>query len=276
MCGVFGFIGTGGRIDMRTLTAAAMAAEARGRHAWGMAWIDRGGRMHCYKQPGPVSDSLGLLKWAGDAVALIGHTRWATHGKPEDNANNHPHPSDGGWIVHNGVIQNHGALIGDHGLLPVTACDSEVLALLIEAGTGPLLDRCRDAIDLTERSSGLVMLGLWKPGRVIVARRGNPLSYATRPEGAYLCSLSAGLPGGAVDVPDGSVSAFTPGKDDLKRRRLALATGEESALLEWVDTPAGRMPTEPEGEPEGMASWVRPDTAQPEPAACPLGKARRR
>jgi glucosamine 6-phosphate synthetase-like amidotransferase/phosphosugar isomerase protein len=70
------------------------------------------------------------------AVAVIGHCRWATHGDPQDNRNNHPHPAGRGWLVHNGVIRNDQALLHQDKLRPRTDCDSEVLGLLMIRSLG--------------------------------------------------------------------------------------------------------------------------------------------
>ena len=130
MCGVFGFVSNGGPLNVTRLQAIARVTEQRGQHAWGLAWVDGRGRLHSYKQAGRVGANLGLLRMAQDAVALIGHCRYTTQGSHFANVNNHPHPCDGGWLVHNGVIPGYHALVTGHKLQPVSDCDSEVLGLL--------------------------------------------------------------------------------------------------------------------------------------------------
>jgi glucosamine 6-phosphate synthetase-like amidotransferase/phosphosugar isomerase protein len=147
MCGVFGFVShKGGKPNLKTLQRIALATERRGPHAFGFAWIDRRRRIKCYKQTARVSDRLGLLGLAADARMLIGHCRFATQGSPADNINNHPHPADGGSIVHNGQVRDYRRLVDAYDLYPVSACDSEVLGLLVEQGQGSILDRCRAAV----------------------------------------------------------------------------------------------------------------------------------
>ena len=147
MCGIFGFVSDGeGEPDIDRLRKIAVVTESRGPHAFGFAWIDRRGRLRCYKQTGRISDHLGLLAMASDARMLIGHTRYATQGDPDDNINNHPHPVDGGWLVHNGMIPRYRETIDDWGLRPVSDCDSETIALLIERMDGPISERCACAI----------------------------------------------------------------------------------------------------------------------------------
>ena len=86
---------------------------ARGPHAFGFAWLDWEGRLRMFKQTGKITSNLGLLRMMKNARIIVGHCRYATHGAPENNLNNHPHPADGGWIVHNGVVSNHEELAAD-------------------------------------------------------------------------------------------------------------------------------------------------------------------
>jgi glucosamine 6-phosphate synthetase-like amidotransferase/phosphosugar isomerase protein len=205
---------------MGVLARVARVTERRGPHAFGFAWIDRRGRVKCYKQTGRITDHLGLLAMAADARMLIGHCRYATQGNPADNMNNHPHPADGGWLVHNGQVRNYDELMQTFGLYPVSACDSEVLGLLVERGEGSVLDRCKAAVQaacpeeepgsLFAARSPLVLLGLWpRPDRLVAVRRGNPLHVAQTEQGDYLASLAEGLPGNVQAVRDGTACLFT-------------------------------------------------------------------
>jgi len=190
MCGVFGFIArkSGARPNLNHLEMMAEVAELRGDHAYGLAWIENGtNRLRMHKAPGGVTDNLDTLKAASDCTMLIGHTRWATHGIASDNTNNHPHPCDGGWLVHNGVVTNDIELIDEFNHLPVSECDSEVIGLTVESLDGSLLERSVAAINRLNGSHAI--LGLWtRPNRMLVARRGNPLSIESRDEGFYFCS----------------------------------------------------------------------------------------
>jgi glucosamine 6-phosphate synthetase-like amidotransferase/phosphosugar isomerase protein len=221
MCGVFGFVSREGRrLDLRALGRVALATERRGPHAFGFAWIDGRGRLKMYKQAGRIGKHLNLLSMAADARMLVGHCRFATQGSPEDNINNHPHPADGGWVVHNGQVRDYAALVEAFGLHPVSACDSEVLGLLIERGEEGLFDRCRAAVRAAAPAGGpgalfgapqpLVLLGLWpRPDRLVAIRQGNPLHYSQVGEGDYLASLPDGLPGDVKALPDGTACLFT-------------------------------------------------------------------
>jgi glucosamine 6-phosphate synthetase-like amidotransferase/phosphosugar isomerase protein len=212
MCGVFGFVSYDGcGPSVKRLQHIAKVTMRRGPHAFGFSWIDGQGRLRMYKQFGQITDHLDLLEMVADARLMIGHCRYATQGAPENNLNNHPHAADGGWIVHNGMIRSYRKLVKSNGFNPVTDCDSEVLALLIEQSEGTLQERCVAAVQEVE-SGPLVMLGLWsRPARLIALRCGNPLSVGVCNGGerVYLGSLSTGLPGEVSEVADGTGLVFT-------------------------------------------------------------------
>jgi glucosamine 6-phosphate synthetase-like amidotransferase/phosphosugar isomerase protein len=208
MCGVFGFVARGKGPNLELLKKVARVTMSRGPHAWGMAWIDSKGRLKMFKQTGRVVDHLGLLCMAADAQFLIGHCRWATMGDPANNLNNHPHPADGGWIVHNGQICDYDEVVKTFQFHPNTGCDSELLGLLIEQCQGRLIDRCTEAV-LSVEKSPLVLLGLWKPGRLVAVRQGNPLHVGATDTGYYLASLQEGLPGKVMTVKNESAIEFT-------------------------------------------------------------------
>ena len=153
---------------------------------------------------------------ASDAEILIGHCRYATHGSPEDNSNNHPFPCDGGWLVHNGVIMNDEQLLEARDLHRVGECDSEALALTIEDIEGGLLERVVDSIDLTTGS--LAIAALWsRPRQLVLARRGNPLWRSDTNGRTYFASRPDALPGSAKPLVDNRTQLITFGKENHVR-----------------------------------------------------------
>jgi len=235
MCGVFGFVADGnGELNLSRLEKIARVTERRGPDAFGFAWIDRRGKLHCFKQTGRITDYMGILAIAEEATMLIGHCRWATHGNFTSNVNNHPHPSDGGWIVHNGTLPRFEDVINDYSLSPVSDCDSEVLGLLVEQFDGSIGERCAKAVEAAapgERGQPLVMLGLWsRPNRLAVVRRGNPLHWAKTKAGVYLASLPDEMPGTPKPVKNDSVHVFTP-KTGCKFRSIGTVRSTSRTLF---------------------------------------------
>jgi len=209
MCGIFGFITKNGRgPDLARLRRIAAETQLRGQHAFGLAWLGADGRLHTFKRPGPATANLGDLDQCRGATVLVGHCRWATHGAPGKNRNNHPHPAGRGWLVHNGVVANHAELARRYRLRPQTECDSEVLGLLMARFPGALTVRAARTGKAAQGT--LAMLGVWRrPARLLVVRRGKPLLFGETGAGFYFASLRGGLPGRVLAVADGHAGLLT-------------------------------------------------------------------
>jgi len=209
MCGIFGFVSKSNTTpNMRVLEKIAEVTMTRGPHAWGMAWADRSGVVRTYKQSGRIVDVLPLLAMAKDAVMLAGHCRYATHGDPSDNLNNHPHDARDAWVIHNGVISEYLELAKRHKLRRHTECDSEVLALMVGRFKGSPLARVKRAVDEAMGSRPLSMMALW-PDRMIAARANNqPLSIGETSDSFYLASLPSGLPGRVSPMKNNEIVEF--------------------------------------------------------------------
>lgn len=203
MCGLFGFISkAGGGPDLDRLRRIALETQTRGIHAFGLVWVTRDGKLNTFKRPGSAWDNLAELDRCKDALIVAGHCRYATHGDPADNRNNHPHRAGRGWLVHNGVVRNHAAIAKRYGLATETECDSEVLGLLMAKIPGSLHRRAAIGVDAAD--GPLALLGVWtRPARLLLVRRGNPLWLGETRTGAYLGSLPGELPAGALPIPDG-------------------------------------------------------------------------
>jgi len=229
MCGIFGYITRDGQgPDIDRLRRIALVTQTRGDHAFGLAWIDRNGRMQTFKAPGSAKSHLDELERCRDAVAIIGHCRYATHGSPRDNRNNHPHIAGSGMLVHNGIIFNFDQIAQRHGLKPQTQCDSEILGLLIPRGGGSIVQRAAWAVNQT--FGDLAVLGLWqKPTRMLLVRRGRPLCFGEGREGLYLASLPEGLPGEVKAFPDhaATVMRHQDGATSLDGTIIRLPTDDE-------------------------------------------------
>ena len=179
MCGIVGYAGE--REAAPLLLDGLQRLEYRGYDSAGIAVIDDEGHVRIAKGAGKLGALRSGLEGAHPAGHVgIGHTRWATHGKPTtDNA--HPHTDCGGQVVviHNGIIENYLALRaelqdGGHELRSDT--DTEVVPHLIESylATGDdLLTAFRRTIARLEGAHALVVLSATEPRRIISARIGN-------------------------------------------------------------------------------------------------------
>ena len=179
MCGIVGYTGT--REAANILIDGLRKLEYRGYDSAGIA-LQRDGRLVISKAAGSVSDLESKLgeQFKKGAVG-IGHTRWATHGRPTDK-NAHPHCSCGEEIavVHNGIIENHQSLrqwlIEEAGHKFLSETDTEVLAHLVEEYyEGDLLEAVRKAVGRVEGSYALVVITINEPERIVCARQDSPL-----------------------------------------------------------------------------------------------------
>ncbi len=178
MCGIVGYIGPDRAADI--LLDGLRRLEYRGYDSAGVAVLD-GGELHLRRSVGKIVELDRVI--SEDPVTGstgIGHTRWATHGKPsEENA--HPHRDCSGRlvIVHNGIIENYrtlkeGLIHGGHQLASET--DTEVIAHVIEESyEGDLHEAVRKSLVRIEGVYALVALHADEPGRLVVARHGPPL-----------------------------------------------------------------------------------------------------
>jgi glucosamine 6-phosphate synthetase-like amidotransferase/phosphosugar isomerase protein len=222
MCGIFGFITKhGAGPDVARLKAIAVVTQRRGAHAFGLAWLKAGGRIETYKRPGAATACLDNLDRCRGAVAVIGHCRYATHGHPDDNGNNHPHRAGRGWLVHNGVVHNYRALVAGHRLTLATECDSEVLGRLMARRGGSTLHRAARTAALA--LGDLALLGLWRrPTRLLIVRREKPLHLAETQRGFYFGSLPEALPGRPVSLPDNYAGVLTLDASGLRLKARQL------------------------------------------------------
>lgn len=215
MCGVFGFIsaGKGSPIDTTMLRKiAAYNEERRGGHAWGVSWVDQAGKLRSYKAAGRIDGTL-LAALTEDSKLLIGHLRWTTQGTEHENINNHPHPCDGGWIVHNGVLPDYHDIRETFSVPPNSDCDSEMLAIALAEAPGETIESKASWMLKACQPSGrspLVVLGLWHD-RLIAIRQGNPLSAYITSAGTYLSSLTVpGITEKLDAITDDTVTEWHP------------------------------------------------------------------
>lgn len=178
MCGIVGYVG--GREACPILLDGLKRLEYRGYDSAGIAVI-ADSRIEIRKCVGKLKfleDALSGQPLAG--ITGVGHTRWATHGRPSDE-NAHPHPDCTGrlTVVHNGIIENYMALKAEliaEGHKFVSETDTEVVAHLVERYyNGDLASAVRQTVSILEGSFALAVLAKDEPGKIIAARRHSPL-----------------------------------------------------------------------------------------------------
>jgi glutamine---fructose-6-phosphate transaminase (isomerizing) len=179
MCGIVGYIGD--RPAVPLLIEGLKRLEYRGYDSAGLTVID-GDRLDTRKAVGKIIElerQIGNGSAPGSTIG-IAHTRWATHGAPNER-NAHPHLSCNGEIaiVHNGIIENAGTLrkmLQKMGHEFRSETDTEVVAHLIEeAYEGNLEDAVREALRQVEGAYGLAIMSSREPRKIVAARKGSPL-----------------------------------------------------------------------------------------------------
>ena len=218
MCGIVGY--TGHRPVKSILIEGLARLEYRGYDSAGIA-VEQGGKLEVVHCKGKVSGLARLVEPLGLAGTCgIGHTRWATHGRPSE-ANAHPHTSCDGRVavVHNGIIENFAELREElegreHAFTSQT--DTEVIAHLVEEGLAEGRDLLQAVREATERLIGAYAIAVAsdrEPGAIVAARKDSPLVVGLAKDGAYVASDIIAVIDGTRDVAvlsDGEMAKLTP------------------------------------------------------------------
>lgn len=179
MCGIVGYVGP--RDAAPILLEGLRRLEYRGYDSAGLAVVTDGGEIFIEKKAGKLSNLTDQLNGSAPASQQgIAHTRWATHGRPND-ANAHPHSDCKGKLalIHNGIIENWGELkerLLANGHRFTSETDTEVLAHLIEERyQGDLVAAVRDALNEVRGAYAIAVMHLDHPDRIVGARMNVPL-----------------------------------------------------------------------------------------------------
>ena len=218
MCGIVGY--TGHRPVKSILIEGLARLEYRGYDSAGIA-VEQDGKLEVVHCKGKVSGLARLVEPLGLAGTCgIGHTRWATHGRPSE-ANAHPHTSCDGRVavVHNGIIENFAELREElegreHAFTSQT--DTEVIAHLVEEGLAEGRDLLQAVREATERLIGAYAIAVAsdrEPGAIVAARKDSPLVVGLAKDGAYVASDIIAVIDGTRDVAvlaDGEMAKLAP------------------------------------------------------------------
>jgi glutamine---fructose-6-phosphate transaminase (isomerizing) len=178
MCGIIGYIGP--RQATPLLIEGLRRMEYRGYDSAGVALWD-GEAIEVRRAAGKIAKlEAAIAADPVDGMVGIGHTRWATHGAPNER-NAHPHLSADGSVavVHNGIIENASVLRGalqDLGYVFRSDTDTEVIAHLVqELFDGSLEEAVIHALRKIEGTYGIAVISSRDPGKIVAARKGSPL-----------------------------------------------------------------------------------------------------
>ena len=228
MCGIVALVGS--REAAPQLLEGLRQLEYRGYDSAGIATVDEGGRLTCLRAKGKLRNlSICVDQEGAPGQCGIGHTRWATHGKPEER-NAHPHRSGDGSVavVQNGIIENHRPLreqLEAAGVVFQSETDTEVIPHLLAAelqsleaagarADGALLLAALQAV-LPRLQGAYALAVIWDkaPGALVVARRAAPLLIGLG-EGEFLCASDtpalAGFTRTILPMEDGEVALLSP------------------------------------------------------------------
>lgn len=192
MCGIIGYVGN--KQPTSLLIEGLRRLEYRGYDSAGIC-VQKNNQLEIIKQKGKVSDLARETKKLKNTNSLgIAHTRWATHGKPNQ-VNAHPHTDCTNQlaIVHNGIVENYKALkemLTAQGHQFKSETDSEIIAHLIEEFTKkaqPLEESVRAALKCVEGTFGLAVISN-KKNKLIAARRGSPLVIGVGEQEMFVAS----------------------------------------------------------------------------------------
>ncbi|MFP4112499.1 MAG: glutamine--fructose-6-phosphate transaminase (isomerizing) [Candidatus Woesearchaeota archaeon] len=226
MCGIIGYAGKKDAKITDLLVRGLKRLEYRGYDSYGIC-VSAEGRLNLLKKKGKISEveedisdfSSSVKNHGGIGIA---HTRWATHGEPNE-INAHPHTDEDidFAIVHNGIIENHDALrtlLMREGFSMKTETDSEVIVHLIKRFYSEnLKDAVAKAVELLEGTFGIAVMSR-KDDEIVVARKGSPLILGIGESEMFVASdVSAVLEHTrkVIYLDDGEVASVRPDGYDV-------------------------------------------------------------
>jgi glucosamine--fructose-6-phosphate aminotransferase (isomerizing) len=256
MCGIFGITGT--TEPLGAILAGLESLEYRGYDSAGVAFFDAGsGELRVVRVAELTHSVEKLRSMVADAPAItgavIGHTRWATHGAPTER-NAHPHVDCTGnvAIVHNGIIENHRELaeaLLANGHVLASDTDTEVIAHLVEAelaGGQGLREAVRRSMAILRGDFALAIVALVEPDAIVVARRTSPIVIGRTENSGLVASDIAALVGATrelyllgddeiAEIRPGSVEACDLAGNPVELRRLEVTWSVADAKKDGYD-----------------------------------------
>ena len=218
MCGIVGYIGPKKVVPL--ILDGLKRLEYRGYDSAGIAVVSQNGKLEIRRASGKLRNLEEAIRLAPlDGIYGIGHTRWATHGRPtEENA--HPHRDCTGQVVvvHNGIIENYLELkrqLAKEGHKFVTETDTEVIAHLVEKHLNgiPLEEAVRKTVKELDGVYALVFLSTKDPNKIVAARWGPPAVIGLGQDEYFVASDIPAVLYHTRDIfflADGDLAVITP------------------------------------------------------------------
>jgi glucosamine--fructose-6-phosphate aminotransferase (isomerizing) len=244
MCGIVGYVGD--RAASSLLIEGLKRLEYRGYDSAGIA-MSNGHGLETRKAKGKISMLENVVNRNPISGSVgIAHTRWATHGQPNE-CNAHPHTDCTNTIavVHNGIIENFSPLrkmLQSQGHTFKSETDTEVLAHLIEAAfDGKLEDAVIDALNLVQGTYGIAVISSQDPNKIVCARQGSPLLIGLGEKEHYVASDVAAIlqhTRRVVYLDDGEMGVLTPDHYevlDLHARRISKGVSRIDWSLDEIE-----------------------------------------
>ncbi len=241
MCGIVCYVGR--QAALPVLLEGLKRLEYRGYDSSGVALLEDG-QVHRFRAVGKIRElESELANWTSQAQAGIGHTRWATHGKPcVENA--HPHSDCAGqiFVIHNGIIENYEALkqeLTHAGHVFLSETDTEVLAHLIEEACRELPrleDAVARALTKVRGTFGIAVLSSNHPSSIIVARRSSPMILGIGDSGMFAASDVSALVAHTKQViylQDDDLAILTPDGYRVTTLHSPAEVDRQEQIVDW-------------------------------------------
>ena len=233
MCGIVAYVGS--KPAYPVIIEGLRRLEYRGYDSTGVALLNS--RLKVYKKKGKVADLEAHIKGKSlEGTIGIGHTRWATHGEPND-INAHPHSTSNGKlaIIHNGIIENYAVIKQDlvnRGHTFTSETDTEVLIHFIEEirdkNNCTLEEAVRLALNKVVGAYAIVVISQDSPEQLIAARKGSPLVIGIGEDNSEFLIASDATP----------IIAYTKQVVYLKNNEIAVIDGKSLVIKSLDDIPS--------------------------------------
>ena len=235
MCGIVGYVGSADAAD--NVLDGLRRLEYRGYDSAGIATVCDG-KLEVRRRKGKLGELSKLLRdepLKGDIA--VGHTRWATHGRPSDE-NAHPHRVGDVVVVHNGIIENFLELKAElkaKGQTFESETDTEIIAHLIALADGSIEQRVRKALSQVRGAYAIAVISSKEPDTIVAAKNASPLIIGVRDDAGLVASdIPALLPHTrrVIVLEEGEMAVVKPGSVTITR-----VTGEpvhrEPRTIDW-------------------------------------------